>query len=987
MKRFTILILLLIQFAAIGVYARSVAIVKSKTLAFRENKGQVVDQFGNPRPDVQFQVLDKEVSMFVGNGQLHYQFNKQLSSANNKKSIKSYRLDVELIGANENATVFTEEPKQGVDISYTAGMEAVKTHSYRKLTYQNVYPNIDWVLYIKDSKVEYDFVVKPGGDPASIRLQYGGATALKLKNGAITARTPLGKIIEDKPYSYVQETKSKVESRFTLQGNTVGFATAKHEGTLVIDPVVNWATFYGDVDNDYGAASCADSNGNVYLTGFTNSTVNIATTGSYQTTLAGLDDVFIVKFDAAGNRIWGTYFGGESAENPNAILYDGNGGIYAIGSSISLTGIATPGSYQENNAGGTNEGFIAKFDTSGARIWSTYFGGEGQDILNAAALDANGNIGITGSTNSTTGIATIGSHQDIYGGGPGFGINARDAFIAVFTPAGNRLWATYYGGDKGDVGRDIAFDQSGNIYICGNSRTLLGTAIATPGSHQPIPVAVPEAFLAKFDNNGVRQWGTYYGDVGNQEALAVVCDANNNVYIGGYTADATLGIATPGSHQDTMGSAFGNDGFLVKFNTDGTRQWGTYYGGEGSDRIESMLPVNNEIYICGSTESLTNISTPDGLQPVHGGGFSDVFLVRFDTLGVRKSGTYYGGIGDEYPNKISAAPSSVIHITGETNGTGAATANGFQPNFSGGASDAFLVQLGPDTLVEIANPFTDTALCQGASFTLNYTTTIAFQAGNIFTAQLSDALGSFATPTDIGNVIASASGSINCVIPTGTTPGTGFRVRVASSAPSLTSADNGQDITIGQQMNVTVSITANPSGPINTGTSVTFNAAIMNGGTTPAYQWKKNSADITGATNDTYTTNALSDNDNISVSAISDLPCAQPDTAVSNTLTINMIAGIAEKSSLQNAIKIHPNPNTGVFTISGSLANILGNTTVSLQLTDLYGRIVYQGSTVAKQGSIKQFIDVRQAIANGIYLLHVSTESGAEETIKCIVHN
>ncbi len=98
--------------------------------------------------------------------------------------------------------------------------------------------------------------------------------------------------------------------------------------------------------------------------------------------------------------------------------------------------------------------------------------------------------------------------------------------------------------------------------------------------------------------------------------------------------------------------------------------------------------------------------------------------------------------------------------------------------------------------VSIAASVSPLTFCQGASLNVAYSVTGAFNVGNMFTAQLSDASGSFATPTAIGMVMTTTGGSIACVIPPGTLPGTGYRIRVVSDSPATTGTDNGTDIVI-----------------------------------------------------------------------------------------------------------------------------------------------------------------------------------------------
>lgn len=182
--------------------------------------------------------------------------------------------------------------------------------------------------------------------------------------------------------------------------------------------------------------------------------------------------------------------------------------------------------------------------------------------------------------------------------------------------------------------------------------------------------------------------------------------------------------------------------------------------------------------------------------------------------------------------------------------------------------------------------------CACSAMSVPFTSTGTFTAGNIYTAQLSDAVGSFAAPVAIGTLASVANtGTIACTIPCGTPTGTGYRVRVISSTPPITGTDNGVNITINAVVVPSVTIAAVPSGPICAGTSVTFTATPTNGGTTPTYQWQINGTNVGGATSSTFTTTTLANGDIVTVVMTSNAPCPTPATATSTgiTMTVNPV--------------------------------------------------------------------------------------------------
>ena len=320
------------------------------------------------------------------------------------------------------------------------------------------------------------------------------------------------------------------------------------------------------------------------------------------------------------------------------------------------------------------------------RTWGTYYGGNLGDEAKSCATDASGNVYMAGTSRSSTGIATTGSHQsaNLY----------FDAFLVKFNSAGIRQWGTYYGGSGGyDQGNSCATDASGNVYMAGQTDTPSGTSIATLGSHQSNygggVSGTYDAFLVKFNSAGIRQWGTYYGGTGEERGESCATDTSGNIFMAGYAGYIPLAsgtviatgtiIATSGSHQYAFGTpplSGGSDAFLVKFNSAGIRQWGTYYGGVGGDAGNSCATdASGNVFMAGvAADSGTNtiIATNGSHQSAFGGGTEDGFLVKFDPAGVRLWGTYYGGVSIqsnwlEELNSCATDAAGNVYIAGVTN--------------------------------------------------------------------------------------------------------------------------------------------------------------------------------------------------------------------------------------------------------------------------------------------------------------------------------
>ncbi len=749
--------------------------MQSTPLTFIENAGQITDQFGKTRSDIQFQLkTGTGLSIFIGSGAVHYQFceaNRSMDSqahdplllqsgyeTQNPGTYSMYRMDVGLIGANKSAKVLTEQIQNYHENYFTSktGEEGATAFSYDKVTYKDIYPNIDWVLYTIGGKLKHEFIVHEGGNVGDIMLRYEGATSLKIDNeGKLVARTPQGSITEQAPITFQKDGK-KVYSRYVLNGTVLKFETGNYTGELIIDPALFWGTYYGGSLQELPSSTAVDGAGNVYITGYTQSVAAIATTGAHQTMFAGTEDVYLAKFNSTGAIQWATYYGDVGQDHAYGVATDASGNVYVAGRTTSSSGIATSGAHDTSIA--IDDAFLVKFSSSGIRQWSTYYGGGGGEVAFSVATDASGNVFIAGKTTSSTDIATAGAYQTTFLGGTGYNC---DAFLAKFSSVGTRIWATYYGGVDDDNAYDMAIDATGNVYITGY--TISTTGIATSGAHQTTFGGGPnDAFLAKFNSTGVIQWSTYYGGIQNDIARSVAVDGIGNVYIAGHTASPSF-IASPGAHQTVFAGGV-YDCFIAKFNSSGIRQWGTYYGGSDIDYgFGIATDGSGNVFLGGETRSISGISTPGTHQPTRGVTYSDGFLAKLNGSGVRQWGSYFGGGSYDYASDVCVDASGGVFITGHTESTwGIATSGAYQTTY-GGSFDAFLAKFDGSFIPTLTGPITGTAtLCIGGTTTLtNATAGGTWRSGTTSVA----AVGVF---TGVVTGIAAGTSTISYIAPSGT---------------------------------------------------------------------------------------------------------------------------------------------------------------------------------------------------------------------------
>jgi len=664
---------------------------------FEPNYGQVQDFEGRPVEDIIFSTkapglhlffkkdgvsyviyskTEEELNSFEG-FDLKDRLNKEDSSPLNYA-----RVDLELVGGNidRSKIVFEDELPGYVNYYLPSCPEGITNlKSYRVVRVRDVYPGIDWVFrYDADGNLHHEFVVKPEGNPDEIRLKVRWADVKLSDDGReISLSTPVGDILDGSIYAYEGDKRVKVNYVFDnglLAYDVRGWSRNEN---LVIDPPLArlFATYYGGSDEDWANSVATDPRGNVYVVGYTHSTnfpvYNPGGGAYYQGSNSGDNDAFILKFNSSGVRLWATYYGGSYADEANSVATDPQGNVYVVGGTSSTDfPVYNPGggAYYQGGNSGYNDAFILKFNSSGVRLWATYYGGGWGDRANSVATDQQGNVYVVGETKSYYfPVYNPGGGAYYQGGYAGGG----DAFILKFNSSGVRLWATCYGGGDDDWANSVATDQQGNVYVVGVTRSTDFPVYDPVGGayYQESCAGDTDAFILKFNSSGVRLWATYYGGSGGDYASSVATDQQGNVYVVGYTYSTDFPVYEPGGGAYYQGSNSGdNDAFILKFNSSGVRLWATYYGGGGLDEAHSVAtdPQGN-VYVVGWTWSTYfPVYDPGGGAYYQGSyaGRGDAFILEFNSNGVRLWATYYGGSRADGAYSVATDPRGNVYVAG-----------------------------------------------------------------------------------------------------------------------------------------------------------------------------------------------------------------------------------------------------------------------------------------------------------------------------------
>ncbi len=280
--------------------------------------------------------------------------------------------------------------------------------------------------------------------------------------------------------------------------------------------------------------------------------------------------------------------------------------------------------------------------------WNTFLGGEAEfDDASSIAVDANGNVYVTGDSGASWGSPVRAYTPSEYG---------SDGWVAKLDAAdGSLVWNTFLGGDGGDLGRGIAVDGSGNIYVVGYSDANWGNPIQpyTPG--YSINSFTKNVFAAKLDTSGNLLWNTFLGH--DSSGLGIAVDGSGDVYLAGFAC--TRWYNPPPSF------CAGNDAFAAKLDTSGALLWNTFVGGNGYNYGYAVaVDGNGNVYITGRS-SVTWGSPVRAFT-----NNTDGFVAKLDPSGVLLWNTFLGGAGndDEVPG-VTVDGSGNVYVVGYSNAT------------------------------------------------------------------------------------------------------------------------------------------------------------------------------------------------------------------------------------------------------------------------------------------------------------------------------
>ena len=617
------------------------------------------------------------------------------------KQEKPSVLRMKLLGANAKAEVTGQDQLPGKS-NYFIGSDPKKWHTsvpqYARVRYADIYPGVDLVYYGNQGELEYDFVVQPGADPNVIRLGIEGAQDVRLEQGDLVLASAAGEVRLRRPqiYQQVNGAIDDIGGGYVRKNKKeVGFYASNYDLTRPL--LIDPVLAY----SSYLGGTSGDEAYGIAVDTAGNAYVvgttwstDFPTVDAIQPTNHGNANAFVAKFNADGTALIYSTYLGGN--------FNDLGQAIAVDSAENayVAGGAASSDFPTLNAiqavkRGYADAFVTKLGPDGALIYSTYLGGDVDDGANGIAVDGAGSAYVTGGTDSSD-FPVVNAFQPTKHGS---GLNA---FVTKVSADGRSLiYSSYLGGTCGpedgrcDTAYGIALDSLGEAYVTGN---VGSTDFPTINAIQSTNHGRGDAFVAKVSADGSRLlYSTYLGGTSFELIGAIAVDAAGNAYITGRTQSSDFPVAN--ALQPTLKGLA--NAFVTKISTDGSRLvYSTYLGGSRSNAVGCGIAADSSgnTYVTGGAGADFPIINAFRTIPLAG----DAFVTKISADGTTfVYSTYLGGSGGEIGYAIAVDTAGSAYVTGKTNSTIFSTPLAYQPSLKGG-DDAFVTKIAAKTFVSVS---------------------------------------------------------------------------------------------------------------------------------------------------------------------------------------------------------------------------------------------------------------------------------------------
>lgn len=482
---------------------------------------------------------------FFDTDYLHHLHHLEIEDPNFNKAehhINAYAYQVEFINHNQTINTSADNPISTYH-NYFLGNDSEKWKGkvplFEQVRQENIFENIDLLLYSQEVNFKYDFIVKPNANTEDIQLKYHGIVPT-IKNGNVILDIGFNTLVEQKPYAYqiINGKKHEVDCEYILKDNVLSFHFPKEYNRdleLIIDPILVVATYSGSTQTGYGHSATYDNLGNIYTAGIFFGTGYPVSTGAFQIPYGGGgQDMGISKLNPDGsNLIWATYIGGNSSDSPQSLVVNNAEELYVFGISSSADYPIATNAFQSSMEGFSDH-VITHLTSDGSNILgSTYIGGTADEtLIGEIIVDDIGNCYVASGTNSTDYPTSASAFQTTWGG-PGAGWGGTGIAFKMPPNLSSVTWSTYLNSETTAQARGINLGADGSVYVTGATAEGFSTIA---NSANPTNLGGEDAFICQLNETGSTLLAsTYYGTTGWDQAYFVDVDVLGDVYITGTT--------------------------------------------------------------------------------------------------------------------------------------------------------------------------------------------------------------------------------------------------------------------------------------------------------------------------------------------------------------------------------------------------------------------------------------------------------------------
>ena len=428
-----------------------------------------------------------------------------------------------------------------------------------------------------------------------------------------------------------------------------------------------WSQRFGNSAAQFSLRMAVDGAGNSVITGYFQGSIDF---GGGALTSAGGNDVFVAKFDGAGNHQWSKRFGDSTFQSGWGVAFDTGGNVLLTGY---FYGTITFGPNAPiHTSSGQADIFVAKLDPNGNLLWSKSFVGlaNSSEWCRTITADGNDDVYIGGWFNNTID----------FGGGPLTSTGGSDAYIAKFTSNGTYSGSAHYGSAENQQLYGLATDSANNLLVTGS---FSGTIDFGSGTNALTSAGGSDLFIAKIGPTGTALWSQGFGDGAQQVGYSVATDPDANVVISGYF----LGNVDFGG--GTLQGAGGTDAVVAKFDGAGNHLWSKALGNSSSQLAQGVATDGGgNVIVTGQSTGQIDF----GGGPLGSGTSPEAFLVKLSAGGTHLWSQLFDGSSIQAGYGVGTDSTGYVYMTGYF---GDSINLGGGPLMSQGGYDAFLAKFSP----------------------------------------------------------------------------------------------------------------------------------------------------------------------------------------------------------------------------------------------------------------------------------------------------